>query len=324
MPSFLKSIEKLFNKIFFRDTRRRRDSLPTFTSLPDSSILAPLPTLGTKRALLIGINYEGTGSALAGCRADSLHLYYLLTVSLGFEDDNVLCLTDAPGMDAQHLPTKANILRELKQKIQETKPGDTLFVSYSGHGSRTGDSNGDEKDGTDETIVPIDHQQIVDDEIRQLFSQLPEGSNVFFLSDSCHSGTVADLKYTVQIQKLDGQLESAILEDNKYADTLANIIHLSGCRDDQVHIIIITTKYASIHIMCSHVVQYSADAFEDGECQGALTWAFIKSMNDNNCEPNLATLLCEIRETLKSNGYDQIPQINSGKKISPETVLSLK
>lgn len=46
----------------------------------------------------------------------------------------------------------------------------SFFFHFSGHGGRVADSNGDEDDGYDETIYPVDHDsyegdsgQIVDD-----------------------------------------------------------------------------------------------------------------------------------------------------------------
>ena len=46
------------------------------------------------------------------------------------------------------------------------------MFSLQQHGGQTKDLNGDEEDGTDETIYPVSHQQdgmIVDDEVSTLF-----------------------------------------------------------------------------------------------------------------------------------------------------------
>ena len=46
------------------------------------------------------------------------------------------------------------------------RPGDYLFFHYSGHGGQQADKDGDEADGKDETLVPLDYQtagQITDD-----------------------------------------------------------------------------------------------------------------------------------------------------------------
>ena len=69
----------------------------------------------------------------------------------------------------------------------------------AGHGGQTQDLDGDEQDGTDEVIYPVDFQQaghIVDDEIHQLVVKpLQAGVRLTAIFDSCHSGSVMDLPY---------------------------------------------------------------------------------------------------------------------------------
>ena len=64
------------------------------------------------------------------------------------------------------------------------------------------DKNGDEADGLDETILPLDHEdagQIIDDELLQrLVLPLPKGCKLTALMDCCHSGTALDLPYIFQ------------------------------------------------------------------------------------------------------------------------------
>src|SRR5205085_944566 len=67
--------------------------------------------------------------------------------------------------------------------------GDTLFITYSGHGGQVPDTNGDEPDGMDETWCLFD-RELVDDELYGMFGTLAAGVRVVVLSDSCHSGSV--------------------------------------------------------------------------------------------------------------------------------------
>ena len=48
--------------------------------------------------------------------------------------------------------------------MRDAKPNDSLFLHYSGHGGQQWDENGDEEDGMDEYICPVDGKNIVDDE----------------------------------------------------------------------------------------------------------------------------------------------------------------
>lgn len=81
----------------------------------------------------------------------------------GFRESEMLILKD----DGNHLePTKQNILNAFVRLTQYSQPGDVVFVSFSGHGGRVVDTSGDEDDGFDESIIPVDFQeegQIIDD-----------------------------------------------------------------------------------------------------------------------------------------------------------------
>ena len=69
----------------------------------------------------------------------------------------------------------------------------------TGHGGRITDQDGDEDDGYDETLIPVDFQrvgQIRDDDIlKNLVRPLAAGVTMTCLMDCCHSGTVLDLPY---------------------------------------------------------------------------------------------------------------------------------
>jgi hypothetical protein len=79
-----------------------------------------------------------------------------------------------------------------------------LLLTSSGHGGQTEDANGDEEDGNDEVIYPVDFRQaghIVDDQMHEvLVSPLPPGARLTAIFDSCHSGSVLDLPYIYSTQ----------------------------------------------------------------------------------------------------------------------------
>ena len=59
------------------------------------------------------------------------------------------------------------------------------------------DLNGDERDGKDETLIPVDYKtkgQITDDVVlSNLVLDVPAGAMLTAVIDACHSGTVLDL-----------------------------------------------------------------------------------------------------------------------------------
>lgn len=90
--------------------------------------------------------------------------------------------------------------------VQGCQPGDSLLFHYSGHGSRQRNYNGDEVDGYDETLCPLDFEtqgMIVDDEINAtIVKPLIRGVKLHAIIDACHSGTVLDLPFLCRMNRL--------------------------------------------------------------------------------------------------------------------------
>jgi len=238
----------------------------------------------TKSALLVGCNYTGSQYELYGCINDMINIKNKLSTQYKF--NNIKLLTDKTNIK----PTKKNILNKLKNLLINTNSGDTVIFCFSGHGSQTIDLNNDENDGIDELIVPLDFNYINDDELSNLISKyLKKGVNLFALFDSCHSGTILDLKYQY-LNSLNNNQNSINL---KYKKTNGNVIMISGCLDNQ----------------------FSEDAYINNTSQGAMTWSFLESINKN---PSIKwfDLIKNMRNLLKINGYNQIPQLSSGNPIS--------
>lgn len=178
----------------------------------------------TRRAILIGINYIGQRGELSGCHNDVQNIKnYLITVN-GFQEHNITTLMD----DKYHTsPTHANIMTTFRQAVRLTKSGDTLFCHFSGHGGQIIDRNGDEDDGMDETLIPVDFTNsghITDDKIfLELVKPLAKESLLTCLMDCCHSGTVLDLPYRFTA---DGDETIGMQRNESY---FPNIDSMCGC-----------------------------------------------------------------------------------------------
>lgn len=131
----------------------------------------------------------------------------------GFEDENITVLLDKEG---ETQPTKANILQAYKNLVDQCEPGDCAFMHYSGHGSKQQDTSGDEEDGYDEVLVPLDFQEsgmISDDDLFELIIKpMPKGVHLVCLMDCCHSGSILDLPYSY---KADGS-QTTIQQNEKF------------------------------------------------------------------------------------------------------------
>lgn len=181
--------------------RKEYNQVPMLSSSSMMNVEEPIKLVnddpnGTKRAVLIGINYVGLPGQLSACHQDVKKVKEYLMSELGFEEENMIILMD----DNVHVrPTKYAILTAYRRLVDESKPGDTIYCHFSGHGSRVVDTDGDEDDGYDETLVPVDFYragQIVDDDLLRLFVKpMSEGVTMTCMFDCCHSGTVLDLPY---------------------------------------------------------------------------------------------------------------------------------
>lgn len=160
--------------------------------------LVPDHYTGTKRAVMIGINYVGDDPGeLSGCHNDVLNMMNYITNCHGFEEENIVVLMD----DGENIrPTYRNIINAYKRVISESEPGDSIFLHYSGHGTKIrDDDDGEEEDGYDEALCPVDYPSagvIRDDDLYDIIVKgVSQGVFVVSLMDCCHSGSILDLPY---------------------------------------------------------------------------------------------------------------------------------
>ncbi len=111
--------------------------------------------------------------------------------------------------------TKEQMLVALRQYSQQLQPGDFAFLHYSGHGQLVQDLNGDEVNGFDQALVPLDapscdldlydykgsayknvyrgEKHLIDDELDTLLTdmrhRLGSAGFLFVSIDACHSNT---------------------------------------------------------------------------------------------------------------------------------------
>ncbi|KIM47214.1 hypothetical protein M413DRAFT_440710 [Hebeloma cylindrosporum] len=143
---------------------------------------------GRKRALCIGINYRGQPNELRGCVNDAKHVREFLISHGRYKSSDILLLTD-DSKDPRSLPTRDNLIQAMKWLVRGAKKDDSLFFHYSGHGGQTRDLDGDEVDGWDEVIYPLDFKSkgpIIDDEMHAIMVKtLPSGCRLTAVFDVC-------------------------------------------------------------------------------------------------------------------------------------------
>lgn len=142
-----------------------------------------------RRALLVGIDdYPNEADRLYGCVNDVFSMSAALQ-DCGFEPDEIrVCLNERA--------TAEGILSRLEWLVDGTANGDQLVFYYSGHGARVpeyGDFG--EADHLTETLVPFDfdwspQRSVADDQLYELYAQLPYEAQLLMIFDCCHSGSM--------------------------------------------------------------------------------------------------------------------------------------
>ncbi|KAI0467305.1 caspase domain-containing protein [Xylaria cf. heliscus] len=283
---------------------------------------------GRRKALLVGINYFGQRGQLRGCINDVRNMSSYLAEHFGYKREDMVILTDDQ-QNPMSQPTKQNLLRAMHWLVKDARPNDSLFFHYSGHGGQTKDLDGDEEDGYDEVIYPVDFRQvghITDDEMHRIMVRpLQAGVRLTAIFDSCHSGTALDLPYIYSTQgilkepnlaKEAGQGLLGVISSYSQGDLggVANNImgffkKASGGEDAHNRALATKTSAADVIMLSgSKDDQTSADATIASQATGAMSWAFITALKKRP-QQSYVQLLNSIRDELATR-YTQKPQLS--------------
>lgn len=199
-------------------------------------------------SLHIGLNYvdpnhySGWDGKLQSCEYDANDMKSIAD-NMGFSSKQLL-RNDA---------TRENVINEIKKAAATLSANDIFFMSYSGHGGQVPDMNSDEVDNQDETWCLFDGQ-LIDDELKSLWTLFKEGVRILVISDSCHSGTIIkeigneNIKYTEKSTKYaPSEIAATTYFGNKeFYDNIigslekvdgksigATVKLISGCQDNQ-------------------------------------------------------------------------------------------
>ncbi|PWA95370.1 metacaspase 2 [Artemisia annua] len=191
--------------------------------------------------------------------------------------------------DPYRIPTKHNIRTAMHWLVQGCQAGDSLVFHFSGHGSQQKNYTGDEIDGFDETLCPVDFEaqgMIVDDEINAtMVKPLPHGVKLHAIIDACHSGTMLDLPFLCRMNR-NGRYawEDHSPQSGKSKGTNGGeVISFSGCDDDQSAI--------------------DTPALSKGTSTGAMTFSFIQAIERGNAT-TYGDILTSMRTTIQEVATD--------------------
>lgn len=264
-----------------------------------------------KRALCVGINdYPDQDNDLQGCVNDARAWADMLTTHFAFDAAAVRVIEDSEA-------TRANMLAALQNLLTGAEPGDVLVFTNSSHGSYIADTDTDEPT-YDEILCPYDIMDsvIADDELRELFTGIPEGVHFTAILDNCFSGTATRLprgRETPDERRhrflspsvrgdvvLDDPWEARSTHTEKFPESGMREILLSGCNDKE----------------------YSFDAKIDGVYHGAMTWHALKAIRDAGFSLTYRQLHEEILRLLSFTNYNQTPQLEGRDDFKDRLIFS--
>lgn len=250
----------------------------------------------SKKALCIGINdYPGTANDLSGCINDANDW----ATELAKQGFTVTKLLDAAA-------TKAAMVAAIGGIIEGATKGDSLIITYSGHGTWVPDSSGDEPDGRDEALCPHDLTSkgaLLDDEIHDLFARRAAGVRIVLLSDSCHSGSVTrgseeDVDPGVPRIRFMPP-EAWMSKKNRPPASLRSAATRSG----------FSRSGGDLLLAGCLDTEYSYDTRFNGRANGAFTYYALKALRDIKPTATYEKWFKAIRAYLPSTRLPQTPQI---------------
>ncbi len=274
--------------------------------------------MASRKALCVGINLfkNYPGSTLHGCVNDAHDMAGVLTKLLGFTNADIKTLVDANA-------TKTNIMAELQAMVAGAKSGkySYLVFSLSSHGTQMPDQHHDEADQYDEAFCPHDlaaagsqwdpKHIILDDELHDLFLQLPPNVLLEVYLDTCHSGT--GLKAT---DLMPDRIPRYIAPPSVEACEALAFRTARGLaprmRERQ-------TEHAILFAACRDN-QTSADAYIASNYHGAFTYYWCKEILAAKNQISRAELLKRVNADLKQAHFSQVAQLECNatqRAISP-------
>jgi hypothetical protein len=258
-----------------------------------------------KRALCVGINdYPGTGSDLSGCVNDAKDWQ----AALAARGYTVTALLDQQA-------TRQNVLAALATLVGSGKAGDSLVFTFSGHGSWIPDTSGDESDQRDEMLCPYDissNQYLLDDDLAGVFGKKAAGVGFFFISDSCHSGSVS--RFAPSPSPAAAALQprprflppSVFVKDAKAQKQLAAIANIAAA------VPATRQKYPALLLAGCRDTEFSYDASFNGKANGAFTFFALQALQKSPATPRAWMKL--VGDSLPSSLHPQTPQLYGSAK----------
>lgn len=253
-----------------------------------------------KRAFLVGISHYDR--ALTGYQWNNIN---------GVEDIHLLCpILKKQGFATTTLldeqATFDNIVSKIILFSDKTKKGDIIYLHFSAHGQPIEDVDGDEEDGWDESIVPIDaykiykrgvyegEKHLTDDLLNKYIKKLREKIGptgfLYVVIDACHAGTSSRANdETVRGTRVGFTYNNKVFKPStnkkshyriEASANLSNVLFLEACRPDQVN----------------------TEISVDGKRFGPLSYNIAQTLSDFTLTTNADNFIESVKRSLMETG----------------------
>lgn len=304
--------------------------------------LFSLPVLAERHALIIALssyNEETGWSSISS--ANDVEIIKQALIIKGFSEKNIHVYID--GL------TKEGILNAIQSDlINKVKKGDVVYFHFSGHGQQVADNDGDELDGLDEALVPVDaparnkmlnpttgaledyngDKHLRDEELGLILDELRiklgTSGNVMVVIDACHSGTA-----TRGLSKARGSKEPNV------PDGWVKPNSKSRGEIKEIGFGLITTEANKAGMVCfsgSGQDELNYEYEENNIGYGSLSYVMSKALIESNNSTSYRALFENIKNKMAVIAPKQTPQVEGvidqeilgGKLLGTADYLSVK
>jgi hypothetical protein len=233
-------------------------------------------TAASSSALVIGVDKYQAVASLDGATNDARDIAAALSRN---GTSRVVLLTNED-------VTKANVVNAWNTLVDDAQPGDTIFVTYAGHGAQLKELNpGDERDGLDEFWVlpgfdPKNlretwHESVFDNELHDWFTEAGRrGIRVVLVADSCHAGGMD--------RAVKGKTRYVEFGNSRVLAELMAMVSGSAGTSTAIDPVPETRTPDNVTMIAATAEALPVpEVVIDGKSRGALSWSFARALEGN-------------------------------------------
>ena len=259
-----------------------------------------------RRLLTVGFGVneyaDAPDAALRGCVADGANVRQALGAR-GW--------TGLGPVFANGEVTRERVLEVLRSACAALEPGDWLFVQWSSHGTLVEDER--EADGYVEAICPHDalvgwpRNLITVYDVAEVARTVAEGARFVLLVDACHSGVKVDDAPAYAVER--GLAPRCGPRGPRFLPPPGGVAARPTVRRFSARPVEVEAPWTRTVLWsgCGSD-ETSADTYEDGQYQGAATWALLRALGELP-GGTLSALHEAAARVLYRGGYRQHPSL---------------